>query len=544
MGRRRVGRAVVLIATLVAGLSVLPETASAVLSGTNGNIVIASGRGETDDSTARLYLRRTFSGTGGPATSAPTITLGAGLGQHRHPTWSPGRTKIAYARGNNNCRPADSTNCAIYVLDLTDPNPTPQAITPANVIAKDRPAWSPDGTRIAYESEETNGSNQLDVIVDTEPFGSGLNQNLTATGTVIEGKPAWSPNSQTLYYAEGDVNVAPNGTNNDVKIFQRPATGGTATEVVHISGAHAFQPSISPDGTRICYTTSPTLGLNTMASIFVAPLNDANNATVLASSGSGDYNCTWSPDGAQIAYVRGTFASGDLVMEPADNSLLTPITLETTANRFDGNPDWAPDGRPTCEDTTATTKVNTPVQIEVPCADSGPQYERTDVGVSVSPDVAPANGTADVATGLTTTVTYTPNQGFTGTDTFQAKVRDEIAFGSDRGTVTVNVRKQLNGFEIVDVARNKKKGTAELTVSVDEGPGDLALASKKAKPVQAPVGAGENLELTLKVKAKGKAKKKLKEKGKAKVNTALTYTPDLGDPNTLNQNVKLKRKQK
>jgi len=541
----RVSRGVLVVTAFVAAMSALPESADAVLSGTNGNIVFASGRGEANDNTAKLYLRRTFSGTGGPATSAPTVTPTGGV-QHRHPTWSPDRTKIAYAAGDNNCRPADSTNCAVYVLDLTDPNPTPQPITGVDNIADDRPAWSPDGTRIAYESEVTNGSNQLDIRVDIQPFGS-VDLNLTDSAGVIDGKPAWSPDSQTLFYAVGDVNVPPNGTNNDVKIFREPADNSspTPTEVVHISGAHAFQPSISPDGTRICYTHSATAGLNTNASIFVAPLSDPNNATVLASSGTGDYNCTWSPDGTQVAYVRGTFSTGDLVMEPADNSLLSPITLETTSGRFDGNPDWAPDGRPTCDDTTVDTQVNTPVQIEVPCTDSGPQYERTDVGVSVAADGNPASGTVDIPLVLSTTATYTPNQGFSGTDSFTVKVRDELAFGSDRATVTVNVQPQGpgggdNDFTFGKVKKNAKKGTAKLTVNVP-GAGDVELAkSKKVKGAEKRARSEGSVKLA--VKPKGKAKEKLADTGKAKVKAEVTYTPDGGDPSTKSKRVKLKLK--
>jgi Tol biopolymer transport system component len=419
------------------GLRAVPAPAGAVLAGENGRIVFVSGR-VAGDATAQLFLLPVPGSTGGGTLSGPITSAAV---QHRHPTWSPDRTMVAYAAGSPSCNP---NKCDIFVLDLTVPGAMPQNITSSPNVNEDRPAWSPDGTRIAYESEVTNGSGQLDILVDAAPFGA-MDLNLTNSAGVIDGKPAWSPNSLTLYYAVGDVNVPPNGANNDVRIFQEPANNtGTAGELVHISGAHAFQPSISPDGTNICYTVSLTQGLNAMASIFVAPLSSPNTAIVLASSGVGDYNCTWSPDGFFVAYVTGTFSSGALVMERADNTSPIPIDLaqDPGANDFDGNPDWAPDGRPLCPDTTATTTVNTPVNVNVECTDTGPAYEQTTVREFI--ESQPANGTA--AQNLAgDPVTYTPNQGFTGTDSFQISSFDELGFGTDEGTVTVTVQPAPGG---------------------------------------------------------------------------------------------------
>jgi hypothetical protein len=529
----------VVVAVLGAAVLALPAVAGAVLSGENGRIVFASGRGEANDTTARLFLRPVPFSTGGGTTS-PTVTPSppapAGV-QHRHPTWSPDRTKIAYARGNNNCAAATTTNCAIYVLDLTDPNATPQAITGVDNIADDRPAWSPDGTKIAFESEVTNGNTTRDVLVDTQPFGSGTNLNLTGASADDEWKPAWTPDSQSIFYGR---DLAGGGVDTD--IIREPAGGGTETPV--ITGAtDDYQPAVSPDGQKLCFTRGP-FGSND-AEVFTANSNGTGVTLFSFDDTAGSYNCTWSPDGTIIAYVDGTFADGQLVIQQNPSGAGGfPLPIETTAARFDGNPDWAPDARPRCEDQTVTTRINEPVQVPLLCEDTGPEYERSSLQAINS--TQPANGTIspDIAQNVPGNLTYTPNQGFSGTDTFKIQTFDEFGFGDREGTVTVNVEKQPNGFEIVKVKKNKKKGTAKLTVSVDEGPGDLSLASKKAKPAQAAVGAGENVQLKLRVKPKGKAKRKLKKKGKAKVTANVTYAPDLGDPNTQSKRVKLKRKLK
>jgi hypothetical protein len=531
-GARRRRRLALTIATIcLAALAVLPAAASAVLSGTNGRIVFASGRVGPDNGNAKLFLRLTTGTLGFPPIPVEG-PLDATTGQHRHPTWSPDRTHIAYARGDSGC----VMNCDIYTLDLTDPNAVPVDITNTPTTTEDRPAWSPDGTRIAFESE--NGT-QVDILVDTQPFGSGANLPV-ANDAKAEGKPAWSPDSQTLYYTLGDVNTTmPNGNNNDARVEREPAdNSGSATEVLHISGAHVFQPSISPDGTRLCMTTATAPGFTTTASILVAPISSPASFTVLASSGTGDYNCTWSPDGTQVAYVEGFAGPGDLVMKQADGSTgPVPVDLETS-NGWDGNPDWAPDARPQCQDQTFNTVVGAPVQIPLLCADTGPAYEQTPVSAIV--DDEPSHGTVapdDDFQALPASVTYTPNGGFRGTDTFTIEGFDAVTAGGPEGTVTINVQPPSNEFSFGKVKRNTKRGTANLTVNLP-GPGALSLATGDVKPVVTRATSAGSLVLP--VKPKRRVKGKLARTGKAKVKLSVSYTPDNGDQKTKTTKVKLR----
>lgn len=513
-------------------LSLFSATAEAVLSGTNGRLVIVSGRDQPSDATAKLFLRPVIGSVGGGAVvPVPTAT---GADQHRHPTWSPDRTRIAYAHGA-------AGNFDIFILDLTNPAATPQNITNSNNVTDDRPAWSPDGTRIAFESENADASGQLNIkLYDVQTQNT---TNFTSTGAGFEHKPAWTPDSQTLYYTTGD----PNGTDT-MNIVRQPADASAGpSNVLQDPTANEFQPSISPNGTRMCFTRGTGAGFNATARVRVALANGGGQTelpgnTLAATAG---YNCTWSPDGQYIAYVQGTFSNGDLVMEDSDTA--PPLTLnflETTIGRFDGNPDWAPDGPARCEDQEFETGIDQPVTVPLDCADTGPVYEQTDVQAQIAPDARPANGTLS-ATGplpVPGNVTYTPNPGFRGTDTFRIQAFDEIAFGDREGTVTINVLPPSNDFSFGKLKRNKRKGTAKLTVNLP-GPGDVELAAtRKLK------GAAKRAEvqgsLKLKLTPKKGQRAKLAKKGKAKVQAKVTYTPDKGDPNTKTKKVKLKRKRR
>jgi dipeptidyl aminopeptidase/acylaminoacyl peptidase len=513
------------VLVVVAAFVATEGAAHAVLSGTNGRIAFASGRGEANDSTSKLYMRPTIGSVG--AGTAQLISGATGAGQHRHPTWSPDRTMIAFARGDQ-----ATANFDIYILDLTSGVPIAQNITNTNAVTDDRPAWSPDGNTIAFESEDVDGSNQINVKLYDVASGNITDFTSPMTGT-YEHKPAWTPDSQSIYFTAGN----PTGSNMD--IYRQPIGGGPVP-ILTDPTANEFQPSISPDGTRMCFTRGTGAGFNTTARVRVALANGGGQMDLPGNAATGDYNCTWSPDGTKIAYVQGTFSNGDLVMENSDLSLgLLP--LESTVMRFDGNPDWAPDGNPRCEDVEVDTPVNTPVEIPIQCADTGPRYEQTDVRAFV--DGNPTNGTVtNEVLDLPASITYTPNNRFIGTDSFVIRSFDQVAFGDRAGTVTVNVLAPPNDFTFGLVKKNKRKGTAKISVHVP-GPGDLALeGTGRSKPDAERANAQGGVVMNLKPNAKGK--RKLRKKGKLPVNATVTYTPDNGQPNTLQTQVKLKRKRK
>jgi dipeptidyl aminopeptidase/acylaminoacyl peptidase len=409
-------------AILALTLLALPASAGAVLPGKNGEVLFTSGRGgaPNDDSLAQIWVVPFAGGT------ATQLTQNGAI-QHRHSTWSPDYTKFAYAAGPVN-------QWDIYVRDLTKPlsatNPTNITNNPAT--PHDRPSWSPDGTRIAY-TMVVGGIK--DVYVQNVATGAVTKLSAALMDQDAD-KPAWSPDSQTIFYSF-DMNSGSGAVNVDGDILKEPAgntNGVGATGVVTGSGTDDYQPAVSPDGQSLCYT-SGRFG-TTMANVYRSTIT-GGNITLIANSGNGDYNCVWSPDGTKIAYVTGIFTSGALVMKNSDGSDVVsspgaPVA-DDVPNHFDGNPDWARNGAPTCQPANVILEKNTPTTISLSCADPPPENGATTKSITS----APPNGTlGGLQQGQPANVLYTPKTDFTGHDTFSFKGNDGV---SDSAAATVEL---------------------------------------------------------------------------------------------------------
>lgn len=316
-------------------LLALPATVLATAPGQNGKIAFVSGKGGPpgDDSGADVYILDHPGGTALPLTTRP--------GQHRHPSWSPDLTKIAYALFNT------ATDEKVWIQVLADPSALPLRVgTGSSNVRDDRPSWSPDGKRIAYESEVTDGSGQMDILITTLGPG-GPTINLTDTPTQIEGKPVWSPDGKTIYYSRRAVG----GADDDIRKEASDNSQAVPSFVINSATAE-YQAALSPDGTRMCYTRG-AFG-SAVADVYVVSLSDTSSPVDISDTDLGAYNCAWSPDGRTIAYARGTFANGALMSEPADDSGTATLLTTDTPNHFDGNPDWAPFHPALCQGKPAT----------------------------------------------------------------------------------------------------------------------------------------------------------------------------------------------
>ncbi len=94
---------------------------------------------------------------------------------------------------------------------------------------------------------------------------------------------------------------------------------------------------------------------------------------------------------------------------------------------------------PVATDDDVVTNEDTPIVIRVLANDSDVNPNTILSVTAVGTPRAPRTGTAAITAGSTTTVTYTPNANFIGTDTFSYTVSDGTDTDTGTGTVTVTV---------------------------------------------------------------------------------------------------------
>jgi hypothetical protein len=124
-----------------------------------------------------------------------------------------------------------------------------------------------------------------------------------------------------------------------------------------------------------------------------------------------------------------------------------------------------------------------------------------------------------------------------GSYTVRVAAKDGVGRTSTgTGTVLVKAR---NYFTIGKLSKNRKKGTATLTVTVPE-PGVLALTGKGIKGATARTAKAAAVKIA--VRAAGKSLKSLNRKGRLKASLKIAYSPDGGDRSTQRHRVTLQKK--
>ena len=229
----------------------------------------------------------------------------------RHPAWSPDGTRIAFEsqRGGNT---------DIYVMNADGTGET--RLTDHSRTDR-RPAWSPDGTKIAFTSDR-DGRNWEIHVMDAD--GTRVTNLTNDSNNDIN--PAWSPDGTRIAFAsDRDGNYEIYVMNHD----------GSGQARLAERAASDTEPAWSPDETRIAFTSERDGGADVYA------MNANGRSPVRLTNSASDYGPAWSPDGTKIAFA--SFRDGDWEVYVMNANGSSPMQLMDN-DVFDGEPAWSPDG--------------------------------------------------------------------------------------------------------------------------------------------------------------------------------------------------------
>ncbi|OZI37725.1 Tol-Pal system beta propeller repeat protein TolB [Bordetella genomosp. 10] len=188
------------------------------------------------------------------------------------PAWSPDGSRLAYVS-------FESGKPVVYIRTLSSVARVPVANYKGNNSA---PAWSPDGSMLAVALTR-DGLSQIYVL---NADGSNLRRITRSPG--IDTEPTFTPDGRSIIFTS-DRSGGP-------QIYQVGLDGGEPRRLT-FNGGYNISPRISPDGSTLLYVARRD------GAFRIASLNLSSGTETLLTDGRDDQSPSFAPNGMQVLYA-------------------------------------------------------------------------------------------------------------------------------------------------------------------------------------------------------------------------------------------------
>ncbi len=210
-----------------------------------------------------------------------------------------------------------------YLLKVADADGYNEQTVLASTEPVISPAWSPDGSKIAYVSFE-----QKKPIVMVQSLATGA-RSVIAAFKGNNSAPTWSPDGTKLA-----VTLTKDGGS---QLYLINANGnGTPTRLSSSAGIDT-EPAFSPDGKFIVFTSDR----GGSPQVYRASVSGGGDVQRMTFSGTYNVSPRYSPDGKNLIYIQRNASQYRVVMQELDTGQIQVLT-DTT---LDESPSFAPNGR-------------------------------------------------------------------------------------------------------------------------------------------------------------------------------------------------------
>lgn len=224
------------------------------------------------------------------------------------PAWSPDGSRIAYVSFENR-KPM------VFVQDVAD---TSRRLLANFEGANSSPAWAPDGERLSLTLTRDGAAQVYTMRAD----GTDLVRLTNSPG--IDTEAHWSPDGRTLLFTS-DRGGSP-------QIYRMPASGGGA-ERVTFEGNYNVTPRWAPDGRSFCFIQRNSGRYN----VAIQELGSRN--AQLLTDGRNDSSPSFSPNGRMILYASELNGRGILAAVSRDGRIKQRLSESSGSVR---EPAWGP----------------------------------------------------------------------------------------------------------------------------------------------------------------------------------------------------------